>query len=150
MRELGFTGAVVSERKHADHGAAGLFLALPGQQRLECAGVSAAREQLIAIDQIAQRHRFLAQRMDHVMVVDHMAVLAAALWRPAAPQTQQVRGAEETVEPIVIEVNVQTVANQSRRNAIKDPPQDEAATRRDQDPSLLIVGRSPIGQWLEP
>ena len=60
------------------------------------------------------------------------------------------RGAEETVEPIVTEVNVQTVANQPRRNAIKDPPQDEAATRRDRDPSLLIVGRSPIGQWLEP
>lgn len=59
------------------------------------------------------------------------------------------RGAEEAVEPIVIEVNVQTVADQPRRNAIKDPPQDEAATRRDQDASLLIVGRSPIGQWLE-
>jgi hypothetical protein len=33
-------------------------------------------------------------------------------------------------------VNIQTVADQPRRNAIKDPPQDEAATRRDQDPSL--------------
>jgi hypothetical protein len=76
-------------------------------------------------------------------------VLAAALRRPTAPQSQQVRGAEEAVEPIVIEVNVQTVADQPRRNAIKDSPQDEAATRRDQDASLLIVGRSPIGQWLE-
>jgi hypothetical protein len=36
------------ERKQADHGATGLLVALPGQQRLECAGISAAREQLIA------------------------------------------------------------------------------------------------------
>jgi hypothetical protein len=42
------------------------------------------------------------------------------LRRPTAPQSQQVRGAEEAVEPIVIEVNVQTVADQPRRNAIKD------------------------------
>ena len=50
MREIGFTGAVMRERKQADHGAAGLLLALLGQERLECAGISAAREQLIAVD----------------------------------------------------------------------------------------------------
>jgi hypothetical protein len=149
MREFGFAGAVMSKRKQADHCPAGLLLALLGQQRLEGAGISAAREQLIAIDQIEQRHRLLAQSMDDVMIVHDVTVLAAALRRPTAPQSQQVRGAEEAVEPIVIEVNVQTVADQPRRNAIKDSPQDEAATRRDQDASLLIVGRSPIGQWLE-
>jgi hypothetical protein len=78
-----------------------------------------------------------------------VAVLAAPLRRPAAPQGQQVCGAEEAFEPVVIEVNIQTVADQPRRNAVEDAPQDEAATRRDQDPSLLIVGRSSIGQWLE-
>lgn len=48
--------------------------------------------------------------MDDVMIVDDVTVLAAPLRRPTAPQSQQVRGAEEAVEPIVIEVNVQTVA----------------------------------------
>ena len=149
MREFGLTGAVMSERKQADHGAAGLLLALLGQQRLECAGISAAREQLIAIDQIEQRHRFLAQRMDDVMIVDDVAVLAAPLRRPTTPQGQELRGAEEAVEPVVVEVNIETVADQTRRNAVEHAPQDEAAARRDQDASLLIVGGSSVGEWLE-
>ena len=56
------------------------------------------REQLIAIDQIEERHRLAAQRMDDVMVVDHMAMLAAALRRPAAPQGQQLRRAKKAFE----------------------------------------------------
>jgi hypothetical protein len=103
---------------------------------------------MIAIDHIEQRHRLLAQGMDDVTVVDDVAVLAVALRRPTAPQSQQMRGAEVAIEPIV-ELNVQAVADQPRRNTVEDPPQDEAAARRDQDPSLLIVGRSSIGQWLE-
>jgi hypothetical protein len=35
--------------------------------------------------------------MNDVMIVDDVAVLAAALRRPTAPQSQQVRGAEEAV-----------------------------------------------------
>ena len=97
MRECGFAGAVMSERKQVDHCAAGLLLTLLGQQHLECAGISAAREQLIAVDQIEQRHRFLAQRMDDVMVVDDVAVLTAPLRRPTTPQGQELRGAEEAL-----------------------------------------------------
>ncbi|MGZ9052913.1 MAG: hypothetical protein ACXW3N_12130 [Rhodoplanes sp.] len=78
----------MSECKQADHGAASLLLALPGKQRLECTGISATRERLIAIDQIDERHRLLAQRMDDVMIVDDVAVLAAPLRRRAAPQSQ--------------------------------------------------------------
>ena len=48
-----------------------------GEQRREGAGVSAAREQLIAIDQVEERHRLLAQRMNDVTVVDDMAALVA-------------------------------------------------------------------------
>src|SRR6202045_3324396 len=123
MREFGFAGAVMSERKQVDHCPAGLLFALLGQQRLEGAGISAAWEQLIAIDQMEQRHRLLAQGMNDVMIVDDVAVLAAALRRPTAPQSQQVRGAEEAVESVIVEVNIQTVADQPRRNAIKDPSQ---------------------------
>ncbi len=44
MGEFGLAGAVVSERKERDHGAAGLLLAYSGQQRLESARISATRE----------------------------------------------------------------------------------------------------------
>ena len=120
-----------------------------GQQRLEGAGIGAAREQLIAIDQIEQRHRLLAQRMDDVMIVDDVAVLAAALRRPATPQGQELRGAEEALEPVVVEVNIETVADQARRDAVEHAPQHEAAARRDQDARLLVIGRASIGELLE-
>ena len=68
------------------------------------------------------------------MIIDDMAVLAASLRRPAAPQAQQVRGAEEAVEPVVVEVNIQTVPDQPRRNAVESrrrmkPPLDVTRTR---------------------
>jgi hypothetical protein len=86
VRELGLAGAVMSEGQQANHGAAGLLLALFGQERLEGAGISAALEQLIAIDQIEQ-----------------CGVLATCLRRPTPPQGQQMRRAEEAIEPIVVE-----------------------------------------------
>ena len=139
----------MSERKQADHGAAGLLLALLGQKHLEGVGISAAREQLIAIDQIEQRHRFPAQGMDHVMIIDDVPVLAAPLRRSTTPQGQELRGAEEALEPVVIEVNIETVTDQTRRNAVEDAPQDEAAARRHQDARLLIVGGASVGELLE-
>jgi hypothetical protein len=41
-----------------------------------------------------------------------MAMLAAALRRPAAPQGQQLRRAKKAFEPVVIEVNIEAVADQ--------------------------------------
>jgi hypothetical protein len=58
-------------------------------------------------------------------------MLAAALRRPAAPQGQQLRRAKKAFEPVVIEVNIEAVADQARGNAVEDAPQDEAAARRD-------------------
>ena len=112
-------------------------------------GHKPTREQLIAIDQIDERHRLLAQRMDDVMIVDDVAVLAAPLRRPAAPQSQELRGAEETLETVVVEANIETVADQTRRNAVEHAPQHEAAARRDQDTRFLIVGRSSLRKLLE-
>ena len=59
------------------------------------------------------------------------------------------RGAEEALEPVVIEVNIETVTDQTRRNAVEDAPQDEAAARRHQDARLLIVGGASVGELLE-
>src|SRR5713101_7213168 len=41
------------------------------------------------------------------------------------------------------------MADQTRRNAVEDASQDKAAARRHQDASLLIVGGSSAGKWLE-
>src|SRR5579863_4685629 len=87
--------------------------------------------------------------MDDVMIVDDVAMLAAALRRPATPQGQQLRGAEEALEPVVVEVNIETVADQARRDAVEHAPQHEAAARRDQDADLLVVGRSSVGELFE-
>jgi hypothetical protein len=46
-------------------------------------------------------------------------------------------------------MNIQPVTDQPRGNAVENAPQDEAAARRDQDASLLIVGRAAIRQLLE-
>jgi hypothetical protein len=109
----------MGERKQADHGAAGLLFARARQQRLERTGVGAAWKQLIAIDQIEQRHRLLAQRMDNVMIVDDVTMLVAPLRWPATPQAQDLRRAEETIEPIVIEMNIEMMADQPRRDAVE-------------------------------
>ena len=41
------------------------------------------------------------------------------------------------------------MADQTRWNAVEDAPQEESATRRDLDASLLIIGGAALGEWLE-
>ena len=53
------------------------------------------------------------------MIVDDVAMLVAPLRSPATPQSQELRGAEETLDPIVVEVNIETIADQPRRNAVR-------------------------------
>src|SRR6516225_3446676 len=122
LGELGLAGAVMGERQQAHGGAAGVFLALLGEQRLEGACVSAAREQLIAIDQVEERHRLPAQRVDEVAVVDDVSVFAAPLRPTAASQGEKPGRAEETVEPVVIEMDVEAMTNEARGNAVEHPP----------------------------
>src|SRR5215471_3031111 len=58
-------------------------------------------------------------------------------------------GAEEALKPVIIEMNVEAVADQTRRNAIEYTPQHEAAARGDADARLLVIGRSARREWLE-
>ena len=57
------------------------------------------------------------------MIVDDVAVLAAALRRPAPPQGQELRRPEEALEAVVVEVNIETVADQTRRDSGGELPQ---------------------------
>ena len=67
----------------------------------------------------------------------------------AAPQGQKFGGAEEALEPIVVETNVEPMSNQTRGNAVEHAPQHKAAARRDQDARVLIVGRAALRKSLE-
>ena len=58
--EFGLAGALEREREKADHGAASWSLAETGEQGVERQGEGSAGEELIAIDQIEQRHRLAA------------------------------------------------------------------------------------------
>ena len=108
----------MGERQQPDHGAARPLLAVAGQQRLEGALIGAAREQLLAIDQIEQRHRLAAQGVDDVPVIDDVAVLAVGV-RAAAAQRHQRRRAEKAFEPVVVEAHAQAMADQARGHRIE-------------------------------
>ena len=51
--------------------------------------------------------------MDDMAIIDDVAMLAIGA-RPPAPQGDDVRGALETVEPVVIKTHAQTVSDQPR------------------------------------
>src|SRR3954468_14482268 len=87
--------------------------------------------------------------MDDVMIVNDVAMLATPLRRSATTQGQKLRGAEEAFEPVIVEVNIEPVTDQTRWNAVEHAPQHEAAARRDQDPRLLIISCPSVGKLLE-
>ena len=102
LGEFGLASTLMRERQQPDHGAARRPLAVARQQRLEGAPVRAAREELLAVDQIEQGHGFTAQGVDDVPVVDNMAVLAAGMRSTAAHLGCR---AEKAFEPIVVEAH---------------------------------------------
>ncbi len=62
-------------QREQGHGvAAGGAFALGLKQRIEGAAVGLAREQAVAIDEIAQGHGFASQGVDDVAVIDDMSV----------------------------------------------------------------------------
>ena len=72
-------------------------------------------------------------------IVDDMAMFAVGL-RPPAPQGDDVRGALETVEPIVIKTHAQAVPDQPGGDRVKHLAQREGAGCRNIDVDFLVVG----------
>src|ERR1700675_3167958 len=103
-----------------------------------------AREQLIAVDQIVERHRLLAQRVDHVPIIDDVPTVALR-YRPSTTERHHRSCAEEALEPVIVEVHAQAMANEPRWRRVEDAAQDEAAARRDGDNLLLVIGRPALG-----
>ena len=93
--------------------------------------------------------RLAAQGVDDVAVVDHMA--AARLPVDAAPASQGLHqgAAEEALQPIIIQPDAQTMADQPRGNTIKDTAQEEPAAAGDGDQHFLEVVGATRRQRLE-
>ena len=101
----------VGQCQQPDHAPAGVALIEGIKQRVEGAAVGVAREQLIAVDDVQQGHRLAAQGMDEMVIVDHVATAPVAMSATAA-QGQQRRGADEQLQPIIVEVDEQGVTDQ--------------------------------------
>ena len=99
------------QSQQPDHAPAGVALIEGIEQRIEGAAVGVAREQLIAVDDVQQGHRLAAQGMDEMVIVDHVATAPVAMGATAA-QGQQWGGADEQLQPIIVEVDAQGVADQ--------------------------------------
>jgi hypothetical protein len=139
VSELSLAGAVMRERKQADHDPTSSLFGLSGQQRLERAGIGPAREQLIAVDQIEQCHRLLAQCMDDVMVVDHMTVLAAGLGRPASAVASA-----ECAEPAAL-LRERRAVDARRVRAAPPSPCGAAYASAPTSPPPAAQSRKPMG-----
>ena len=109
--QRGLAAAIVGQSQQPDHAPAGFALIEGIEQRIEGAAVGVAREQLIAVDDMQQGHRLAAQGMDEMVIVDHVATAPVAMGATTA-QGQQWRGADEQLQPIIVEVDAQGVADQ--------------------------------------
>ena len=120
------------EAKKLDHCPARDPFGEPLQQPIEHAPVGLAREELVAIDKIQQRHRFAPKRMDDMAIIDDMAMFAAALGAAARKRKERC-AAEEQLKPIVVKSHSQSMADQPRRHGVKhlaqrDPPEEVTMT----------------------
>ena len=85
----------VRQRQKRHRGEAGGALPLGVEQRVEGAPVRLAGEQLVAVGQVAQRHGFAAERVDHMPVVDNVARAARARRSVAFARAPVRRGGAE-------------------------------------------------------
>src|SRR6202453_5009527 len=81
-------------------------------------------------------------------IVDDMAMFAVRQRSPA-PQGDDVRGALEAFEPVVIKTHAQPVTDQAGGDRVKHLAQCEGAGCRDVDVDLLIVGGLADRQFLQ-
>ena len=84
---------------------------------VEGSSIGLAGEELIPIDEVEERHRLAAERVDHMPIVDDLVVLAVGM-DPPAGQRHQVAAADEHVEPVVIQAYTQAMPDQARGDRV--------------------------------
>src|SRR3546814_5267996 len=130
------------EAKKLDHCPARDPFGEPLQQPIEHAPVGLAREELVAIDKIQQRHRFAPKRMDDMAIIDDMAMFAAAPGA-AARKRKERSAAEEQLKPIVIKSHSQSLPDQPRRHGVEPLAQREPARGGQPDKHIYITDGVP-------
>jgi hypothetical protein len=148
LRQLCFAVALVGQTEQFNHALACLALRELLEQTIEGQSIGLARKDLIAVDQVEQRHGLAAQRVDDVPVVDDVTVFAIGA-RTAALQRHQGRAAQEQFQPVVIQPHAQSMTDQPRRDGIEHLAQDKAAGRTDVHTRFLVVRRALRRQWLK-
>src|SRR4051794_12627314 len=81
-------------------------------ERLEGVPIGLSREELVPVDEVEERHRLAAQRVDDVTVVDDLIVSAIRV-RPPARERQKVCAAQEHLEPIIVQADAKAMADQA-------------------------------------
>ena len=118
------------------------------QQVIEHQAIGITREQAVAIDQPQQRHGFAAQGMDHVAVIDNVAVLPVHAGA-ATRQGHESRAPDEDVEAVIIQADTQTVPDQAGWDRVEHLAQREAARGGDCDKNLFVIGGPNVRQRLQ-
>ena len=83
--------------------------------------------------------------MDEMVIVDDVATAPVAMGATAA-RGHQWGGAEQQLQPIIVEVDAQGVADQPRRHRVEHLAYGEARVRGDLDALHLEVLTTPRGQ----
>ena len=126
------------EGEQTDHGLASRFLSALGEQHVESTRIGAPGKELVAVDEVEQRHGLSAQRMNDVPIIDDMSVLPVGP-RPPARQIEQMRRPLKDLEPIVVKMYEELMADQPRGHCVEDFTEGEGAGRGDRDPFFLEV-----------
>ena len=143
--EFGLAAALMGERQEIDHQTARRLFRELFEQPVEGQAIGVAGEQLVAIDEIEQRHGFAPQGVDHMAIIDDMGVLAGGGGAPPRQGHQQ-GAADEQVEAVIIQPDPQAMADQPRRHGVEHLPEREAARGGDGDDRLLMIAGPLPGQ----
>src|SRR3546814_7543326 len=112
---LGLAGPLMCKAEQLDHRPARHPIGEPLGQPVEHAPIGLAREELVTVNEVQERHRLTPQRMDHMAIIDDMIMLAFAVGATAR-QGEQGRAAEEQLKPVVVKPYPQPVTDRSEEH----------------------------------
>ena len=111
LGQLSFTSPIMGQRQKVDRHSACCLLVGLFQKRCEHVAEYLPGKELVAIDQSHQRHGLFAQRMDHMVIIDHVTM--AAIPEGASPFACHQRStAQKHLQPIIVEPDPQAMSNQ--------------------------------------
>lgn len=99
-----------------------------------------AEEQAVAIDGAGERLRLTPERVDDVMVVDHVDANPIPP-APAARVADDVGSAEPGLDAVIVDMDAQPLADEAGRSAVEDLVDEEAASASDPGKDLGEIGR---------